>query len=189
MAREINFVQGRRKKLTKDQKKDFQIFRIVIGVFGFLVVVFLITLGVDFYLQFQVKQAQDEQKQIERQVLAQESVEQSIVITTEKLKVLSELFEQRYDKQAAIDYFSNIFGSEVLIKDIKYEADERILSLRIQSQSIFVLEDVFLKLSDPSVAEQFGQVNKSELIRNDQGSYNMAITLSLAEEEPPAKKR
>lgn len=187
MSREINFVQGRRKKLTKDQKKDFQIFRIVLSIFGVLVFVFIVTLGVDFYLQFQVKKAQDDQTQMERQVLAQESVEQSIVITTEKLKVLSELFSQRYDKQASIDYFSNIFGDQVLIKDIKYEADERILSLRLQSQSVFVLEDVFLKLSDPSVEEQFGQVNKSELIRNDSGSYNMAITLSLAKEDKDSK--
>jgi hypothetical protein len=184
MAREINFVQGRRKKLTKDQKKDFQIFRIVVATFGILIAVFLITLGIDFYLKFQVKNAQDQQQEMERQILAQESVEQSLVIATEKLKILSELFDQRYDKQAAIEYFSNIFGSQVLIKDINYEADERILSLRLQSQSIFILEEVFLKLSDPSVEEQFGNVNKSELIRNDRGGYNMAITLSLSEDTP-----
>jgi hypothetical protein len=189
MARQINFVQGRRKQLTKDQKKDFKIFKIVMGAFGILVAIFLIILGVDFYLQFQVKSAKDQQKDMERQVLAQESVEQSIIIATEKLKILAELFDQRYDKQAAIDYFSNIFGSQVLIKDINYEADERILSLRLQSQSIFVLEEVFLKLSDPTVEEQFGNINKSELIRNDRGGYNMAITLSLSEEETIKKKK
>ncbi|NCN87740.1 MAG: hypothetical protein GW941_02500 [Candidatus Pacebacteria bacterium] len=187
MAKDINFVQNRRKKLTKDQKKDFQIFKIVVGTFGVLLAVFFITLGIDFYLKFQVKKAQDQQREMERQVLAQEPIEQSIVIATEKLKILSELFDQRYDKQAAIDYFSNIFGPQVLIKDINYEADERILSLRLQSQSIFVLEEVFLKLSDPTVDEQFGNVNKSELIRNDRGGYNMAITLSLSEEDLPKK--
>lgn len=187
MAREINFVQGRRKKLTKAQKNDLKIFKIVVGVFGVLLGLFLITLAIDFYLQFQIKRTQDQQTQMEREVLSQENVEQSIVLSTEKIKILSELFDQRYDKQAAIDYFSTIFGTQVLIKDINYEADERILSMRLQSQSIFVLEDVFLKLSDPEVREKFGQVNKSELSRNDRGSYNMAITLSLAEEETTKK--
>ncbi|MDH5533520.1 MAG: hypothetical protein OEX81_03785 [Candidatus Pacebacteria bacterium] len=188
MEREINFVQGRRKKLTKSQKVDLKIFKGVLGVFGVFVAIFLITLGVDFYLQFQVKSAKDQQKQMERQVAAQESIEQSIVITTEKLKILSELFELRYDKQAAIDFFSEIFGSQVLIKDINYEAGERILSLRLQSPSIFILESVFEELSNPEVEEQFGQVNKTDLVRNDRGGYNMAITLSLVEESKTKKK-
>lgn len=188
MERQINFVQGRRKKLTKSQKIDLKIFKVVLGVFGVFVAIFLITLGIDFYLQFQVKDAKNQQRQMERQVVAQESIEQSIVVTTEKLKILSELFELRYDKQAAIDFFSEIFGSQVLIKDINYEADERILSLRLQSQSIFILEEVFAKLANPDVEEQFGQINKSELIRNDRGGYNMAITLSLVEEESTKRK-
>ncbi|NCN03724.1 MAG: hypothetical protein GW942_01460 [Candidatus Pacebacteria bacterium] len=181
MPKEINFIQGRRKKLTKDQKNDFKIFKIASTTFAILIATFLITLGLDFFLKFQVKNAQEKQIDMEKQVLAKESVEQSIVIATEKLKILSELFEQRYDKQASINYFSNVFGPEVLIKDINYEANERILSLRLQSQSIFVLEEVFLKLSDPEVEAQFGNINKSELIRNDKGGYNMAITLSLSE--------
>jgi hypothetical protein len=76
MERQINFVQGRRKKLTKSQKVDLKIFKGVLGIFGVFVADCLITLGIDFYLQFQVKDAKDQQKQMERQVTAQESVEQ-----------------------------------------------------------------------------------------------------------------
>lgn len=179
MSREINFVQSRRKQLTKNQENDLKIFKITAGVFGFLVVIFLIVLGVNFFLQFQVKSVMDQEKRMETQILSNGLVEQSILITSEKLKVLSELFDQRYDKQAAIEYFSDIFGSEVLIKDINYEADEKILSLRIQATSVFILEQVFAQLANPEVQTKFGQVNKSELIRNDRGRYSMAITLSL----------
>ena len=150
------------------------------GIFGLFVLTFLITLSINFYLQFQVKTTKDQQTQMELQVSDQVGVEQSIVVTTEKLKILFELFELRYDKQAAIDFFSKIFGPNVLIKDINYEANERILSLKLQSESIFVLEEVFLKLSDPEVEENFGQVNKSGLSRNDRGAYNMSITLTLS---------
>lgn len=188
MSREINFVQSRRKQLTKNQENDLKIFKITAGVFGFLVVIFLIVLGVNFFLQFQVKSVMDQEKRMETQILSNGLVEQSILITSEKLKVLSELFDQRYDKQAAIEYFSDIFGSEVLIKDINYEADEKILSLRIQATSIFILEQIFAQLANPEVQTKFGQVNKSELIRNDRGRYSMAITLSLDDLANQVKK-
>lgn len=189
MEREINFVQGRRKKLTKSQKNDFKIFKIVSIIFGILIAVFLITLGLDFYLKFQIADVKDQQKEMEREIANQVSVEQSIVITTEKLKILSELFALRYDKQTAVDFFSDIFGPQVLIKDINYEAEERILSLRLQSESVFVLENVFNELSKPEVEKQFGIINKSALSRDERGNYGMAITIDLETNEVASKKK
>lgn len=186
MAREINFVQSRRKQLTKNQENDLKIFKIAGGVFAGLVVVFLVALSINFYLQFRIKSIKDQEKRMETQILSNGLIEQSILVTTEKLKILSELFDQRYDKQAAIEYFSSIFGPEVLIKDINYAADEKILSLRVQATSIFILEQVFAQLANPEVEQKFGIINKSELIRNDRGRYSMAITLSLDEEAAKA---
>lgn len=191
MAREINFVQSRRKQLTKNQENDLKVFKIAGAVFGILIIVFLIALSINFYLQFRIKSIKDQEKRMETQILSNGLIEQSILVTTEKLKILSELFNQRYDKQAAIEYFSSIFGPEVLIKDINYAADEKILSLRVQATSIFILEQVFAQLSNPEVEQKFGIINKSELIRNDRGRYSMAITLSLDEEaaEAATKKK
>lgn len=186
MAREINFVQSRRKQLTKNQENDLKIFKISGAVFGVLVVIFLVALSINFYLQFRIKSIKDQEKRMESQILSNGLIEQSILVTTEKLKILAELFDQRYDKQAAIEYFSSIFGPEVLIKDINYAADEKILSLRVQATSIFILEQVFAQLSNPEVEQKFGIINKSELIRNDRGRYSMAITLSLDEEAAKA---
>lgn len=179
MAREINFVQSRRNKLTKSQELDRRIFRISAAVFAIAIGGFLIALGINFYLKFQISSLENQQRNMEAQVLDQEQTEQSILVTSEKLKVLAELFALRFDKQAAIEYFSQIFGSDVMIKDIKYESDAKILSLRLQANSIFILERTFAQLANPEVAAQFGQVNKSELIRTDDGRYSMAITINL----------
>lgn len=189
MANTINFVQNRRKKLTKSQKNDFRIFQIVAGGFGVLILVFIVTMGLNFYLQFRVSGIQDQQKQMERRITDQQDVEKSIIITIEKIKVLAELFEQRYDKQSAIKYFSEIFGPQVLIKDIDYEADNQILSLRVESNSVFSLENIFEELSNPEVEEKFGKVAKSDLARNESGKYNMAITLTLGEEQAKKKSK
>lgn len=176
---EINFVEHRRKKLNKQQKNDLKIFRIALGIFGVGVAIFLVLLGTNFYLQFRLRGIQDNQDILTQRVQSQIEVEESILVTIEKLKVLAELFDQRHDKQSAIEYFSGLFGSDVLIQDINYEADDRILSLRLQSDSVFSLENVFERLAQPEVSETFGQVNKSALSRNDQAMYSVVITLNL----------
>jgi len=186
MGRSINFVQNRRKKFTKSQANDFKVLKIVAVLFGALIVILGIVFAVYFYLSSQVKNIKNEQKALEREILSQESTEQDVVVSTAKLKILLELFDLRYDKQAAIAYFSEIFGDKVLIKDINYDAGNKILSLRLQSESVFVLEEVFEKLANPEVEERFGLVNKSELNRNSEGAYGMAITLNLEKEEKTA---
>lgn len=181
MSREINFVQARRKQLTKHQQSDLKIFKITSITFGVLIAIFLVVLSTDLFLQFRVKSLMNQEKQIESQILGHGLVEQSILITTEKLKLLTDFFNQRYDKQAAIEYFSQIFGPEVMINDINYEADENILSLRIRSSSVFILEQVFAQLANPEVAARFGSISRSALTRDDRGKYSMTITLTLSE--------
>jgi hypothetical protein len=191
METSINFVQNRRKKLTKNQANDFKVLKIVAGLFGILIIVLGATFGVYFYLGSQVKDIKDQQKTLEKQILSKKSTEEDVVVSAAKLEILLELFDLRYDKQAAISYFSEIFGDKVLIRDITYDASNKILSLRLQSESIFILEEVFDKLANPEVEERFGEVNKSELSRGNEGKYGMAITLDLREKEvvKPASKK
>lgn len=181
MSREINFVQTRIKQLTKHQQSDLKIFKIASLIFGVLIAIFLLILSTDLFLQFRVKSLLNQEKQLEGQILGRGLVEQSILVTTEKLKLLTDFFNQRYDKQAAIEYFSQIFGPEVFINDINYEADKNILSLRIRSNSVFILEQVFSQLANPEVAAKFGSISRSALTRDDRGKYNLTITLTLSE--------
>jgi len=176
---EINFVSHQAKKLSTQQKKDQLYFRYALGVFVFILGVFLLSLIVFVYVKSQLDNSLKQEKQLENLILGQENIEKSLLISNAKLEVLVTLFKDRFDKQAAMSFFSNLFGEQVLIKDMNYEAEDKILSLSLNCKSVFELERVLNLLSSPEVSARFGQVNKSQLKRDSAGKYNLTLTINL----------
>lgn len=147
-----------------------------IGVF----VVFLLVLGVRFYFVYQVKQLTDQQKTTRQLILSQEAVERDYNIFAYKLRSLTELFGKRKDKQEAFVFFSNVFGSEVLVSGIDYSASEEdILSFTIQAPNVFVLEQVFDTLESDAVRQSYPKVARSQLRRTQSGFYSMTLTVTV----------
>lgn len=180
---EINFVSQRRKKLTKLEQSDRKIFKISIGLFTGVIVVFLVVIGLRFFLINQVAGLKTSQNSLKSQVVSQEEVERSFVIFVNKLKVLGELFSQRQDKQQAISFFSQVFGSEVLIKEISYDADSSLLTFGLKANDVFILENVFTTLSSEQALERFDTLSKSNLRRSLDGSYIVQVTVGLKEDK------
>jgi hypothetical protein len=176
---EINFLTHRQKKLDKQQKQDLKILKFAGIFFGGVMLIFMITMGVMFYLKFRLNNLNQQIVQLEQSILGQEDVEKSIVLAYEKLEVIEELFDIRHDKQAAIAYFSNLFGSNVLIKDINYESDTKILSLIVETSSIFEFDEVIAKLATDEVKEKFNNINQNDLRRNADAEYTVMLTMNL----------
>lgn len=84
MSRAINFVQERQRKLTSQEVQDRRLFKISGGVFGVVLVAYVIAFGVFLFLQFQMKSVQDRQLALERNILAQGEVKKSAAILLEK---------------------------------------------------------------------------------------------------------
>lgn len=183
MASSINFLSKQHKKVTDQQKKDQLWFRYSLMVLAGVVVVTLFSVGVSVFFQFRLRAAQAQAKDLERQVLANEEVEKSAAILVKKLAILKDLFDERQDKQEALEYFTNLFGPNVVLKDIQYQSTEGILSLRLQAQSVFELERVFGLLELQQTVERYGDVARSELRRDQAGYYEMTITIVFEGEE------
>lgn len=183
----INFLSAKHRKATDQQKQDKQFFKFSVLGFSGVLVVLLIAVGFSFWLQFQLTKSQATAKDLERQILANEAVEKSAVVLAKKVSVLKELLDERQDKQQAIEFFSSLFGSSVVLKDITYQSIEGILSLRVQAFSIFDLEQVFLRLREEETVARYGTVATSELRRDQEGAYSLNLTISLAK-EAAAKK-
>lgn len=179
MAASINFLSERRKKLTKQQILDLKIFRIVSGIAIGAFIVLLISVGARMAFAFNLKKITDLQAQTLQQVKSQEESEKSYVIFAAKLRVISELFVQRRDKQEAIKYFSTLFGTDVLVSDIAYEADTSLLTFGVEAKNVFTLESVFNKLSTQQVKDQFVDVKATELRRISNGSYQTSVLVTL----------
>ena len=75
MARVINFVANRRKRLTQKQKQDEQWFQYAIIGIIVIFVVFLIVIGIRFFLVYRLNQLEDDQANTRKAIASQEQLE------------------------------------------------------------------------------------------------------------------
>lgn len=180
MALDINFIRIRRQELTKQQVLDAKLLRYSWFFLGSVVAVMIIIAGVSWWMGTQLKREADRQNQLEQAISENESVEKTYVILVNKLDTLAQILKLRRDKQNAIKYFSEVFGSDVLVKEIEYSADNQIVSFGLESKNVFVLENVFNTLNSTEIAAEYEGVKPSNLRRNDRGKYGMQVTVTLA---------
>jgi hypothetical protein len=180
MARDINFVAQRRKKLTAQQLQDKKFFGYAVGVVSVVFTIFVLVAGVRLFAVYQVKKIKDAQEAARMAILSQEQVEKEFNIFAHKLRALSDLFGKRQDKQKAMVFFSEIFGPTIIISEIDYSADDDdIVTFTLTAPSIFDLETVFSILDSPSVTDTYTSIHKSSLVRSSEGLYNVKLTVAL----------
>lgn len=181
---DINFVRQRLRKLTQLEKQDQKKFKLVAAVALVLFLILAVILGFKLYLVSQLREIDASQKNYLARIQKQEAQEKSFVLFVNKLRVLSDIFSKRKDKQEAISYFSQVFGPDVTIQRIAYESDSELLSFRLMAADIFTLQQVFDLLSAQQATGKFASLVKSNLQRNDNGTYQMQVTVVLGDEEP-----
>lgn len=181
MAKSINFVGERRKKLTQAQKQDRKIMKISINVLVGVFAIFLIVVGTRFFFVLQVKNIQDTQAEIRNRILSNEPVERDYIIFAQKLKKLSVFFGKRKDKQEALIFFSEIFGNDVVVSGIDYSSsDEDTVSFTIKAPNVFVMERVFNTLEEDIVTSVYPNIKKSSMRRSATGNYTVDLAVVLS---------
>lgn len=184
MAKAINFVGERRKKLTQSQKQDQKILKIAINVLIGVFALFLIVIGTRFFFVFQVKNIKDTASEVRNRILANEPVEKDYIIFAQKLKKLALFFGRREDKQQALVFFSSVFGPDVIVSGIDYSSsDEDIVSFTIKAPNVFVMERVFSVLDGTEVTSVYPNIRKSTMRRSATGNYTVDLAVVLATDE------
>ncbi len=179
MSKEINFLRDRRKTLSKRQKLDIKILKITAVVFGVVLLGFVITFGVSFFYTYSFNKFEAMEQRLTQQIVDNEDTEKLFVVTVHKLKALVGINDKRKNKQQAIEFFSTVFGDEVLVKQIEYSGQDDLLTFRLESKDVFVLEEVFYKLKQPDVAAEFNSIATSNLSRADTGRYQLSVAVVL----------
>jgi hypothetical protein len=189
MAKAINFVSERRKQLTQVQVQDRKVLKITINVLIGVFAIFLIIVGVRFFLVFQVKNIQDTQAEIRQRILANEPIEKDYIIFAQKLKKLSVFFGKRKDKQEALVFFSEVFGSDVIVSGIDYSSvDEDVVSFTIKAPNIFIMERVFNTLDTDLVTNVYPEIKKSSMRRSGTGNYTVDLAVVLPDSTSVASR-
>lgn len=184
MAKAINFVNERRRKLTQAQKQDQKILKITINVLIGVFALFLIVIGTRFFFVFQVKNIKDTASEVRNRILANEPVEKDYIIFAQKLKKLALFFGRREDKQEALVFFSNVFGPDVIVSGIDYSSSsEDVVSFTIKAPNIFVMERVFTILDGTEVTSAYPNIRKSTMRRSATGNYTVDLAVVLAADE------
>jgi hypothetical protein len=179
---DINFLTQRRSTLSKTEEQDLVYRKYAMwGLYAGLAF-FLLTLGVNIFLTQRLRQANAQQKALTDQIASDEPVEMSFLIFSQKLKSVREIYENRSNKQQAIDFFSNLFGSQVFLSGMSYGGEGNELSLRLTSENVFALENTLDTLDSEEVTNNFSSVTKSGLRRSEAGTYSLDLAVELKRE-------
>lgn len=189
MARTINFVRERRRTLSHQEEEDKKVLKYATWALFGLGAVILLVVGARLFLLYQIQAMQAEQKSVQQLIAQKAQVEEQYTIFANKLKILTELFGKRKEKQEALVYFSNLFGEDVIISQLSYTAGEEILSFVLQSTSIFTMEEVFNIISSDEVKARYPMIKKNSLRRGSDGTYGMQVTLVFNETPKPASSQ
>lgn len=178
MSREINFLNERRKQLSKQERGDRSVMMMstyfVVGIF----VLFLLTFGLRLYLERQLFLIQEAQKVARNQITSNEEVEKSFVVFIHKLSHLAKIYRDRQEKKSVIQYFTGVFGDEVSISEISFNQAEKLLTFTLTARDVFNLKRIFDLANSEEMRIRFKSVNLSNLSRNQAGQYSLILTVS-----------
>jgi hypothetical protein len=177
MAREINFLEERRKRVSKLNKLDQKYFQWSIIGFSVVLVICLIVFAVRFYLSRQVTGLKNDQATTRAQILNNQDAERSFVLFVHKLSALAEIYQNRQDKKEAITYFTKVFGPDVLVTQIEFDQTTKLLQFHLKAKDIFTIEKVMDQIYSEEVRQKFTSVNPSELSRQPDGSYQLVVSV------------
>ncbi len=175
----INFFSNRVSKKIKQKKRDAKIFRISTYVLIGIIAIMVGTFAFKFYNSLQINNTNTKIKEYKESILGQESVEINYLIFVNKIKVISEIYQKRSNKQEAMNYFAETFVGVADIVGMSYQEDQGGLILQLSSDNIFKLQAANEILDSPTLREQYQNIEKSALTRTDQGSYKLTLKLEL----------
>lgn len=182
----INFLRERRRKLTKQQLVDKQLYKVGLIVFGVSAALLVVASGARLTVAYLINQATQRQNNLMLIIKEQESNERAYLVFSAKLRTLVELLAKRQDKQEAITFFSTVFGQGVLVSNVTYQGDKSLLTFGLQAADVFTLERVIDTLKSEQVKSQFESVTTDALSRNDKGEYQTTVTVTLGSAASPS---
>lgn len=178
MPREINFLSDRHKDILKQEEADKKIMLYAAIVLGICFFLFVVTTSIQIYFSYQLTQTKLQQEALRKQIIGDQDTERSFVIFVHKLSDLAQLDQERQDKKAIIQYFNSAFGSNISLTGVKFDQNEKLLTLSLQSPSVFELKQIIPRLGTPELLQKFSSVHPSHLTRTQDGKYQVDVVVS-----------
>lgn len=175
----INFLEYRVKQQSKQKEQDKRLFRISSITLAVACVLMVATFGFKLYNNLTLNQTEQKIADYKASILAQEQTEITYLIFVNKIKVITEIYQKRSDKQTAMNYFADSLREHADIIGMTYQEDEGGLSLQLSSRNIFQFDTAQSILDSAEMRERYQNIKKNTLSREDTGAYRMTLQLQL----------
>ena len=182
MIREINFLRDRRKQLTKAQAQDKIFLKYSLIGLGVVGAVALIITGVRVWFLQQQNSLVADQEQLKATILSQESIERRYVLLAGKVAAIQQIFKLRQDKQAAISFFYDRLGADIVLERIEYDPGlktDPLLKITISAPEVFTFERVQEVINSQAVKNQYPNITAGNITRSGDASYTIEISVPL----------
>lgn len=176
---EINFLSSRTRHKQKQREQDKKLFKIASLVLAAVVVVLVLIMGLKLVINLRIKNKTKSIAELKKNITEQAPVELSYLIFVNKLRAVGEIYAARSDKQTAMNYFADLMTNVATITGMNYDEESGGLSLQLDHQNVFFLEDSMEILNSPLVTDVYRNVEKSSLSRQDQGNYILRLAIQL----------
>lgn len=175
----INFLANRVNQKDKQKEQDVKIFRLSTYVLIAIAVIMVATFAFKLSTNLRITSAEKKIKEYKESILAQEATEIGYLIFVNKIKVISEIYQKRSNKQEAMNYFSEAFAGKAEIIGMNYQEEQGGLVLQLSSDNVFALEEVNSILDSAELRREYQNIEKSILSRTEFGSYKLTLKLEL----------
>jgi len=175
----INFLANRVNQKDKQKERDVKVFRISTYILIAIAVLMVATFAFKLFNTLQISNAEKKITEYKNSILAQENVEINYLIFVNKLKVISEIYQKRSNKQEAMNYFSETFNGKAEIIGMSYQEDQGGLILQLSSNNVFKLQEVNDTLDSQELRKQYQNIEKNVLTRTELGNYKLTLKLEL----------
>jgi hypothetical protein len=179
----INFLANRVNQKGKQKEQDIKIFRISTYALISLAVVMVGVFSFKLFNNLHIANTEKEIKEYKGTILAQENTEISYLIFVNKIKAVSEIYQKRSNKQAAMNYFSDAFVDKAEITGMNYQEEQGGLILQISSDNVFKLQEVNEILDSATLRQQYQNIEKTSLARAENGNYKLTLKLELKKDD------
>jgi uncharacterized membrane protein (GlpM family) len=180
----INFLANRVKAQSKQKANDLKMFRISSIVLAAMCLFMIATFAFKLFISLQLSGTNKKIDDYKASIVAQEKTEIAYLIFVNKIKVISEIYQKRSNKQEAMNYFALNLKDQADIIGMTYQENEGGLSLQLSSDNIFKFQAVQNILDSDVLRQQYQNIKKTGLSRGDNGGYKLTLQLQLKTQWP-----
>ena len=175
---QINFLKDRQQKIKQQKKLDRQILNYSIGAFSICMAIFISVMSYRIYLNFHLDKIQKNQEAAKDVITQHEDTEKTYRIMANKINMAKGIFNERSNKQEAINFFTSLLAETTYNEEISYLNKK--LTLILQTKNVFDLEKTIDLVSSEEITKQYPSIKRQTISRNNDGTYNLELIIDLS---------